>query len=136
MNGMMMYRHSLLYPLLFLSALIVASCSAFGSDAPVISQQSLLRQMEQKTDMLILDVRTPREFLNGHLPKAYNIDHRDIESRMQEIESYRNKPVVVYCRSGTRAGKVESYLIEQGFTLVKHLEGDWSAWNENKLPSE
>jgi len=135
MNGMMTRRHSLLLPILLLSILI-ASCSAFGSDAPAISQQELLQQMEQKADLLILDVRTPGEFSDGHLPKAYNIDHRSIESRIKEIEPYRNKPVIVYCYSGVRAGKVETYLIEQGFTQIKHLEGDWSAWSENKLPSK
>ena len=116
--------------------LLLAACSAFDSGAPVISQQKLLQQIEQKADILILDVRTPGEFRDGHTPGAYNIDHRNIESRVKEIEPYKNRPVVIYCYSGMRAGMVESFLIKQGFTRVKHLEGDWPAWESNALPSE
>jgi len=115
---------------------LIAGCSAFDSSAPAISQQELLQQIETKADILILDVRTPGEFSEGHIPGAFHIDHREIESRVKEIESFRNKPVVVYCYSGMRAGMVESYLIEHGFRQVKHLEGDWQAWEASKLPSE
>lgn len=116
--------------------LLAAGCSAFDSSAPSISQQELLTQIKAKAEMLILDVRTPGEFSDGHIPGAFHIDHREIESRIGEIEAYRDKPVVVYCYSGMRAGMVESYLIENGFTQVKHLEGDWSAWKSSNLPSE
>jgi rhodanese-related sulfurtransferase len=118
------------------SLLLLAACSVFDSGVPLISQQELLQQIEAKSDMLILDVRTSDEFRSGHIPGAYHIDHRDIESRINEIEPYRNRPVIVYCYSGIRAGIVESYLIEQGFSRIRHLEGDWSAWESNALPSE
>lgn len=86
--------------------------------------------------MLILDVRTTGEFNDGHIPGAYHIDHLEIGRRIKEIESFRDKPVIVYCYSGVRAGIVESYLIEHGFTQVKHLKGDWSEWKAKGLPSE
>ena len=121
---------------LALVLLLLSACSAFDSSAPAISQQNLLQRIEAKADMLILDVRTPGEFSDGHIPGAFHIDHREIESRIGEIESYRNKPVIVYCYSGMRAGMVESYLIKQGFTQVQHLQGDWSAWESKNLPSE
>lgn len=119
-----------------LALLVAAGCGMFGSSAATISQQELLAQMEAHADMLILDVRTNGEFKEGHIPGAFHIDHQKIESRAREIEAFRNKPVIVYCLSGMRAGMVESYLIKQGFTQVKHLEGDWSAWRANSLPSE
>ena len=116
--------------------LLLSACSAFDSGVDVVKQKELLQQIETQADILILDVRTPGEFNDGHIPGAYHLDHREIESRLKEIEPFRIKPVVVYCFSGVRAGMVESYLVEQGFTQVKHLEGDWSAWRENALPSE
>jgi len=119
-----------------ISLLLISACSAFDSSAPAISQQELLQRIEAKSDMLILDVRTPGEFSDGHIPGAFHIDHREIESRVKEIEPFRHKPIIVYCYSGMRAGMVESYLIEQGFTQVKHLDGDWSAWDSKNLPSE
>jgi len=118
------------------SLLLLTACSAFDSGVATMTQQELLQRIETKADILILDVRTPGEFRDGHIPGASHLDHRQVESRISEIEPYRNRPVVVYCLSGIRAGMVESYLIEQGFTQVRHLQGDWSAWESNKLPSE
>jgi rhodanese-related sulfurtransferase len=116
--------------------LATGACSAFDSSAPSISQQELLKQIEAKSDILILDVRTPGEYSDGHIPGAFHVDHREVETRINEITNYRNKPVIVYCYSGMRAGMVESYLIEQGFSQVKHLEGDWLEWKSNQRPSE
>jgi len=116
--------------------LMLAACSAFDSGVAVVTQQELLKQMAAKEDILILDVRTTGEFSSGHIPGAFHLDHREIESRLKEIEAYRDRPVIVYCHSGVRAGMVESYLVEQQFTQVMHLEGDWSAWKENSLPSD
>jgi len=118
------------------SLLLLAGCSAFDSGVASMTQQELLQRIETKADILILDVRTPGEFRSGHIPGAYHLDHRQVESRIGEIEHYRNRPVVVYCLSGIRAGMVESYLIEQGFTQISHLQGDWAAWESNTLPSE
>jgi len=115
---------------------LLAACSMFGSSAPEITQQELLALIHSNADILLLDVRTPGEFAEGHIPGAFHLDHRDIESRAGEIEAFRNKPVIVYCYSGARAGMVESYLIEHGFSQVKHLQGDWRAWEEKGLPSE
>lgn len=118
----------LLLPLLF------AACSMLGSGAPEVSQDELIAMQQAKADFLLLDVRTPGEFGDGHISGAMHIDHRDIEERIGGIEPFRQKPVVVYCLSGMRAGMVEACLIEHGFTQVKHLAGDWSAWESAKLP--
>ncbi len=131
-----MYRSFCFAAALLLSTLLMTACSTSDSNAPVISQQTLLQQIETKADILILDVRTTDEFKNGHIPGAYHIDHREIKSRLKEIEAYKNKPVIVYCHSGVRAGRVEPFLIEQGFTQIRHLQGDWSAWESNKLHFE
>jgi len=120
----------------FASVLLLAGCSIFDSGVAAISQQELLQQIKVKAEMLILDVRTPGEYRAGHIPGAFHIDHREIESRIGEISGYKTKPVIVYCLSGMRAGMVESYLVEQGFTEVRHLQGDWSEWETNKLPTE
>ncbi len=116
--------------------LLLSACSAFDSGVVVMKQPELLQQIEAQAEILILDVRTPGEFSDGHIPGAYHLDHREIETRIGEVENYRDKPIIVYCYSGVRAGMVESYLVEQGFTQVRHLEGDWSAWEKSGLPFE
>ncbi|GAV20484.1 thiosulfate sulfurtransferase PspE precursor [Mariprofundus micogutta] len=114
---------------------LLCACTLFESSAEKVSQQQLLERMAAQEEMLILDVRTPGEYSEGYIGNAINIDHREIEERLAEITAFKNKPVIVYCYSGMRAGMVEAKLIEHGFTQVQHLDGDWSAWQDAGLAS-
>lgn len=104
--------------------------------APTISQQELLRRMDAKGDRLILDVRTPEEFQAGHIPGAVNIPHTVLPHRLDELQPYRDKEVVVYCETGVRAGIAERVLQQAGFAQVRHLQGDMAAWRRALLPQE
>ena len=70
---------------------------------------------------LVLDVRRADEFDQGHLNGAVNIPHNQIESRVEEISEYRNKSVVLYCRSGRRASLARTQLLANGFTNVVNV---------------
>ncbi len=85
---------------------------------------------------LIVDVRTPKEYAAGHVPGAINVPHNDIDSHMSQLESYKNKDVVIYCRSGKRAGMAEATLAQKGFTQVYHLKGDMNGWKAANLKME
>jgi phage shock protein E len=80
---------------------------------------------------LLLDVRTPEEYAAGHLDGAINIDHAEVGARLDEIRKWADgdlhKPVVLYCRSGRRAGIVKQQLLDAGFERVTNLGGlsDW-----------
>ncbi len=63
---------------------------------PRISQGDLLHSMEANTAPLILDVRTPEEFSNEHLPSAVNIPHTDLLDRLSEIRSSQHTSIVVH----------------------------------------
>ena len=54
---------------------------------------------------VILDVRTPEEYAAGHVPGAINIPHDQVRARLAEIDSAKDQPIVVYCRSGRRAAR-------------------------------
>jgi len=82
-------------------------------------------------DHTFLDVRTPEEFAGGHIPGAGNIAVETLESRLDEIS--RDKPVVVYCRSGNRSATAARILDEAGFTNVYDL-GGIITWVEAGLP--
>jgi phage shock protein E len=56
--------------------------------------------------------------------------------RFDEIAEFMDKPVVVYCEAGGRAGRAENELSEAGFTNLLHLEGDMRAWKANGRPLE
>ena len=84
--------------------------------------------------LLVLDVRTPEEYAAGHLPGAINIPHGDLAGRIGELGQARDRDIVVYCRSGARAGKALDVLGEAGFTRLFHLNGDYTRWTEEKRP--
>lgn len=72
---------------------------------------------------LIVDVRTVGEFSMGFYPGAVNIPDTDIETRLAELGEDKAKPIVLYCRSGRRAGDVKKLLEEKGFTNVHNAGG-------------
>jgi len=71
---------------------------------------------------LIVDVRTPEEFAAGHYKGAVNIPLAEIQSRLSEFGD-KNKPVVVYCRSGNRSAKAKAILEANGFRDVTNGGG-------------
>jgi len=84
----------------------------------------------------VLDVRTPEEFEGGHVPGALNVPHDQIERRLAELEPYRDREVVLYCRSGRRAGVASETLAAAGFAHLLHLSGDMSGWRAEGRPVE
>ena len=134
-----MKRHHCLF---LLSGILAGTCSILcfaGKDSkrPTIQPAALLAQMKSETPPLLLDVRTQEEFQEGHIPGARLMPSADFENQIESISAWKKKPVVVYCRSGVRAGKCETLLREAGFTQVKHLAGDMKGWLANgKLPIE
>lgn len=80
---------------------------------------------------LLLDVRTQGEWDEGHLEGATLIPHDQITERMQDVVDAvggdKSKPVVIYCRSGGRAGKAKQALLDAGFSQVTNAGGisDW-----------
>ncbi len=70
---------------------------------------------------LIVDVRTPQEFVNGHLDNAQNFPLHELDRHVSSID--KDKLIVLYCRSGNRSGQAYNYLREQGFTNVHNAGG-------------
>ena len=87
-------------------------------------------------EALILDVRTPGEYQAGHVPKAINIPHDQLAARLGELDVEVDEPIVVYCKSGARAGMAASVLLDAGYSQILHLEGDMTAWHANGHPVE
>ena len=113
---------------LFISFISIFSFTVFAAEVVDISSQALLEAKNQ--DWLILDVRTAKEYDQGHVPGSINISHDQIADQIQKLSSHKDKPIVVYCRSGYRAGKAAKILLENDFKQIKHLEGDMLGWQE------
>jgi len=72
---------------------------------------------------LLVDVRTPAEFNAGHLPEASLIPVNEVEKRLGEFGDDKNRPIVVYCKSGARSGRAQSILLANGYTDVTNGGG-------------
>ena len=69
---------------------------------------------------LYVDVRTAEEFSGWHVAGALNIPHDQMQMRYSELEPYRNRRIIVYCRSGRRSEVALAVLREQGFPFVEN----------------
>jgi rhodanese-related sulfurtransferase len=85
---------------------------------------------------LILDIREGEDFASGHLPRARHIPLSQLSNRVDEIGKFKDKPVVVTCRNGTKAGAAARLLKQAGFTAVFGLRGGIDAWQQASLPVE
>jgi len=120
---------------LLVVSLVVSGCAEVDEPGVTeISQQEFMSS--PPADVLVLDVRTQEEFSSGHVPGAVNIPHDVLASRLSDLDGQKDRAVVVYCRSGKRAGMASAVLLDAGYTNIFHLEGDMNAWAAKGLPTE
>ncbi|MBI5550325.1 MAG: rhodanese-like domain-containing protein [Desulfobacterales bacterium] len=92
--------------------------------------QALIAAHQGNPDFLILDIRTPAEFAQGHIAGAVSIDYYSPQFKSILDRLDRGKTYLVYCRSGNRSKKALKIFDELGFTQIYHLSGgilDWTA---------
>lgn len=95
-----------------------------------LTPQEAKLQMDQQTDLVVVDVRTQEEYAAGHIPSAVLLPVEQIEAKdgsVAKVLPDKNAEIFVYCRSGKRAGRAAAALIEQGYTNVCNIGGimDW-----------
>lgn len=100
--------------------------------APMSQEALLEHQSSHPEHLYVLDVRTPQEYAEGHVPGAVNVPHDQLASRLAEVP--KDKDMVLYCKSGRRAGIAADLLAAAGYTRLSHLEGDMPAWIEQGRP--
>ena len=85
-------------------------------------------ELMKKNGAQLIDVRTPREFSNGFIEGAKNIDYNgdSFEKQMKKLD--KTKPVLVYCAAGGRSENAAELLQEWGFKEVYDLEGGYNGW--------
>ena len=104
----------------FAMVFAVACYSATTETGDTIAPE-ILAAIEDEA--LIVDVRTPAEFADGHYPGAINIPHETILDGLNQLGVTADAAVILYCRSGNRSGQAEQALLEKGFTQAKNAGG-------------
>ena len=93
-----------------------------------ISMDEAVAMMEEETDYVILDVRTPEEFAQKHIPGAVNVPNEEIgDDEIAELPD-KEQLILVYCRSGNRSKQASEKLAAMGYTNVYEFGGinDWT----------
>ena len=93
-----------------------------------ISTASLHARLDAGESIILLDVRQPEEFAEKSIPNAILIPLGDLPDRVDEIEEFRDKEIVVICRSGHRSGQACMFLTMNGFTHTVNLKGGMLSW--------
>ncbi len=115
----------------FLLGMIIHSFLKASHD---ISPQQVVQLMSHETGSLVLDVREENEYQSGHIKDSIHIPLSALKSRMSELESYKDKNIILGCRSGSRSGRASSMLKKNGFEKVHNLRGGVLAWENDNLP--
>lgn len=92
-------------------------------------------QLMNSEDVVVLDVREPAETVGGKIAKAIQIPVGAVAKRVGELEKHKGKTVLVYCKSGARAGLACKELSKHGFEKVYSLNGGLLAWQDAHLPT-
>ncbi len=94
----------------------------------------LIDENSDNSKFVILDVRTPREFAQGHLAGALLLDFRDpkFQSGLKRLD--RSKSYLIYCRSGNRSGQTLKLIDGMGFQRIYHLKNGIIEWQREGLP--
>ena len=107
--------------------------------APAVHKNVGVEEFEKLTKQpgnVVLDVRTPSEYRNGHLKDAVLIDFmaKDFEEKVKGLD--KSKTYLVHCQVGGRSAKACMKLDKLGFTNVINLEGGYKAWEKAGKPIE
>ena len=106
-----------------------------GANDDEITYPALVKALAEGRVHLI-DVREQNEYDAGHVINSKLIPSGKLLERIGELEKYRERAIVVMCRSGQRSASACALLGKQGFTQVHNLQGGVMAWQKAGLPLE
>jgi rhodanese-related sulfurtransferase len=93
-----------------------------------ISSADLKARIAAGDDLILLDVRQPEEHAAANIPNSILIPLGELEERIDELDEYRDKELIIYCRSGARSGQACMFLDMMGFENTVNLRGGLLSW--------
>jgi phage shock protein E len=113
------------------SSTAISGAQQLGYKTISVSDASAM--IQSSSNLLVVDVRTPQEYAQGHLKGAINIPLSDLPLQIGGLD--RNRPILVYCRTGYRSAQASAILVKAGFTQVYSMEGGITAWINSGYPT-
>lgn len=114
--------------ILSLMTLLAASCLKQKTEGFLVVNSTVFEQKISEKEVQLVDARTPEEFQEKHIANAINANilADDFEQRVGPLD--KNKPVLVYCKSGVRSSNAAAKLKAMGFTNIIDLDGGITQW--------
>ena len=114
--------------------LLVFSFDTFAGqneEKDVVTVQQVFKKITVKDSVVLLDVRTDAEFDGslGHIPGAILVPLAELETRMSELQGFKESEIIVICRSGNRSGQATRFLKNKGFDAY-NMSGGMLTWNK------
>ncbi len=93
-------------------------------------------QLINRKDALVIDVRDTSEYEAGHITGARHVPEKQLAERLKDLEKFKDRALIVVCRSGTRSGAAVQVLRGNGFNEAVNLRGGIGAWQQAGMPLE
>jgi len=113
----------------WISGEIRARTSGIGSLSPMDATQLMNHE-----NAVIVDVRDDKEISEGKILNSIHIPVSDLSNQLKKLEKYKQKPIIIACRSGHRSNSACNTLRKNGFEKVFNLRGGIIAWKKDSLP--
>jgi len=117
-------------------SIVLSGCAHQENSMTHLNANEINAKIQSGEAPTVIDVRTRWEYDKGHVPGAVHIPFWSIFWRTDELAVDRDKPIVVYCEHGPRAGIARFALQRAGFTNVVYLRGHMAHWRKQGLPVE
>ena len=122
---------------LFVALVVISFLLArtwMGSGALASIRPAEVVQLINHENAVIVDVRSDKEYEEGHIVNSLHIPLGVLENRLSDLKDHKNDSLIMVCRSGTRSTSAANILKKQGFETVKNLHGGMLAWGSANLP--
>ncbi|ALG67703.1 rhodanese-like domain-containing protein [Beggiatoa leptomitoformis] len=126
------------HPFLFIALFVVTGMLAWHTlnslQGGVSLQPQEVTMKINHDDAIVVDVREESEYIQGHIINSLHIPLGSLEGKLNRLEKYRSRPIVVSCMSGQRSASAVGILKKNGFENVYNLGGGIMAWQNANLP--
>ena len=120
-------KKTCIFLIFLLMVIFSASCNTKSTENIIRMDgsrlETILNDETERGKYLIIDVREDYEYKAGHVPYSINISVQEIESRISEISDWKEKNVIVICRSGRRSRTAAEILVKRGFKKIFDADG-------------
>jgi len=103
----------------------------FNKNVKNVSGDEAAKLIKENKDLVVLDVRTKGEYQTGHINNSKLMPANEIASRINELEKFRSRPLLVHCASGGRSPRAVSVLLKNKFGPIYHMNHGLAGFNGN-----